>query len=79
MGLIVIDEEHESAYKSESVPKYHAIEVAQKRGVDTGAAIVLGSATPSLESYYRAKKAYISFINLHQGKKEIFPQFQLWI
>ena len=64
LGLIVIDEEHESAYKSESVPKYHAIEVAQKRGVDTGAAIVLGSATPSLESYYRAKKGIYKLYEL---------------
>lgn len=55
LGLIVIDEEHEGAYKSESIPKYHAVEVAIKRANDTGAALVLGSATPSVESYYRAK------------------------
>ena len=47
LGLIVIDEEHENAYKSESVPKYHAVEVAIKRARDEGAALVLGSATPS--------------------------------
>ncbi len=56
LGLIVIDEEHEGAYKSETVPKYNAIEVAHKRIADTGATLVLGSATPSMEAYYRAKK-----------------------
>lgn len=73
LGLIVIDEEHESAYKSESVPKYHAIEVAQKRGVDTGAAIVLGSATPSLESYYQAKKGIYKFHKLTSREKGNLP------
>lgn len=56
LGLIIIDEEHEGAYKSESVPKYHATEVAIKIAKDTGATLVLGSATPSIESYYRAEK-----------------------
>lgn len=69
LGLIVIDEEHESAYKSESVPKYHAIEVAQKRAADTGATIVLGSATPSLESYYRAKKGIYTLHKLNNREK----------
>lgn len=69
LGLIVIDEEHESAYKSESVPKYHAIEVAQKRAADTGATIVLGSATPSLESYYRAKKGIYTMHRLTYREK----------
>ncbi len=63
LGLIVIDEEHEGAYKSESVPKYNAIEVAQKRIADTGATLVLGSATPSMESFYRAEKG---LYKLHQ-------------
>lgn len=74
LGLIIIDEEHESAYKSETVPKYHAIEVAQKRGVDTGAAIVLGSATPSLESYYRAKKGIYQFHRLTVREKGNLPE-----
>ncbi len=54
LGLIVIDEEHESAYKSELSPRYHAREVAQERARMSGAALVLGSATPSLEAYSRA-------------------------
>lgn len=54
LGLIIIDEEHEGAYKSETVPKYHAREVAAKRASMMGAALVLGSATPSMESYFNA-------------------------
>ncbi len=55
-GIIIIDEEHESSYKSESMPKYHARETAIELAklVPGGASVVLGSATPSLESYYRA-------------------------
>lgn len=56
LGLIVIDEEHENTYKSEAVPKYHARETAEKIAAMQGAVVVLGSATPSLEAYYRAKK-----------------------
>ena len=55
LGLIVIDEEHERTYKSEQVPRYHAVETAIKRGQLEGAAVVLGSATPSVDSMYRAK------------------------
>ncbi len=54
LGLIVIDEEHEGAYKSELSPRYHAREVAEQRARMSDAALVLGSATPSLEAYSRA-------------------------
>lgn len=54
IGLIVIDEEHENSYKSESMPKYHAREVADKLANLHGASIVLGSATPAVESFYHA-------------------------
>ncbi|MBC7105789.1 MAG: primosomal protein N' [Firmicutes bacterium] len=53
-GLIVVDEEHEPAYKQEETPRYHAREVALVRARQAGAVVVLGSATPSLESYARA-------------------------
>jgi len=54
LGLIVLDEEHESSYKQEKAPRYHAREVAVKLGELTGATVVLGSATPAIESYYRS-------------------------
>lgn len=56
LGLIIIDEEHENTYKSETMPKYHARETAEKIAGMEDALVVLGSATPSLEAYYRAKK-----------------------
>ena len=51
LGLIIIDEEHEQTYKSESSPRYHARETAVRRALMEGARVVLGSATPSLEAY----------------------------
>lgn len=55
LGVIIVDEEHESSYKSESMPKYHARETAIQIASMHGAGVVLGSATPSMEAYYRAK------------------------
>ncbi len=59
LGIIIIDEEHEESYKSETVPRYHARETAQRRAEMEGAKLILGSATPSVESYYRAEKGRI--------------------
>ena len=57
VGLIVVDEEHEASYKQDSAPRYHAREVAAKLAQLRGAALVLGSATPSLESLLRCEQA----------------------
>ena len=54
LGMIIVDEEHESAYNSETSPRYRAVETAITRGRMAGAGVVLGSATPSLESYTKA-------------------------
>ena len=54
LGIIIIDEEHENSYMSETVPKYNAIETARYRCKQYGAILVLGSATPSVNTYYRA-------------------------
>ena len=59
LGLIIIDEEHDSSYKQDSHPHYHAREVAVKRAELSGAKVILGSATPSLESYYHLESGGI--------------------
>lgn len=56
LGIIIIDEEHEPSYRSETVPRYHARETAVRRGMLEHAKVVLGSATPSLEAYYGARQ-----------------------
>lgn len=71
LGLILIDEEHEGAYKSEVVPRYHAREVAEKRASLQGASLVLGSATPSLEAYTKALRGeYLLFLLTERAKKD---------
>ena len=72
IGLIIIDEEHSSTYKQENMPRYNAIDIAKKRCEYYNAPLVLGSATPSLESYARAKKGVYELLELknrYNGKK----------
>ena len=64
LGLIVIDEEHEGTYKSEQTPRYHARETAIHRAKEEGASVVLGSATPSLESFYACRSGEIQMLRL---------------
>ena len=70
LGLIIIDEEHENSYKSETAPRYHARETAIHRAKMCGASVVLGSATPSVESYYRAKEGRYRLLELNQRVEE---------
>lgn len=66
LGLIIIDEEHESAYQSEIVPRYQATEVAARRAEMSGALVVLGSATPSVAVYQKAREGMIGLHRLTQ-------------
>ena len=69
LGCIVIDEEHENSYKSEQVPKYHARETAIELAEMTNSSVILGSATPSLESYQKALSGEYTLLELKQRAK----------
>lgn len=71
IGLIVVDEEHEQAYKQESVPRYHAKNLALRLGLLHGCPVVLGSATPSVESFYEAEER-----ELEGGDSESMPAWR---
>ena len=64
LALIIVDEEHDSSYKQEETPRYHARDVAVVRAKMANAVVVLGSATPSLESYFNAKKNKYALVEL---------------
>ena len=70
IGLIVIDEEHEGSYKSEKMPRYHAREVAGELSRIHNASLILGSATPSVTAYYRAKKGEYKLYEIDKRAKE---------
>lgn len=78
LGLIIVDEEHEGSYKSEVTPKYHAVDVAVKRAELTKAFVILGSATPSLESYSKCMKGEYKLYSLTKRAKEANPP-KVWI
>lgn len=64
LGLIIVDEEHEPSYKHDAAPRYHARDVAQRLAVITGSVLILGSATPSVESYAAARARQLRLLEL---------------
>ena len=75
LGLIVLDEEQESSYKSENVPRYHARDVAKYRCVQNRALLVLGSATPSVETMYQARQGVLKLFTLKKRyNQKALPQ-----
>ena len=78
LGLIILDEEHESTYKQEDTPRYHARDVAIWRSHFHHCPVILGSATPSLESFARAKKNVYTLLTLSErAKKQSLPSVQV--
>lgn len=77
LGLIVLDEEHDSSFKQETTPYYHAREMALYRGNYHQCPVVLGSATPSLESYAKALKGVYTLLELPERINESFPKSKI--
>jgi primosomal protein N' (replication factor Y) len=78
IGLIVVDEEHDHSYKQQETPRYHGRDVAVVRARDAGAVIVLGSATPSLESRYNAERGkYQRLVLPERIERRPLPQVEL--
>lgn len=77
IGMIIIDEEHTDTYKQESNPKYNAIDIALKRAKTYNCPVVLGSATPSIESYTRAKSNIYELLTLNKRVNNQMPLVKL--
>jgi len=78
LGIIIIDEEHEHTYRSENSPKFDTREVAIKRGELNGTLVVMGSATPSLETYYRAdSKDDFALLTMSNRVNGMFPEVNI--
>ncbi|WP_342472881.1 primosomal protein N' [Metasolibacillus sp. FSL H7-0170] len=78
VGLIILDEEHESTYKQEDAPRYHARDVAIWRSKFHHCPVILGSATPALESFARAKKGVYTLLTLRQrAKQQALPSVEV--
>lgn len=71
LGLIVIDEEHENSFKQDTAPRYHAREVAKKRAEKEGVPLLLGSATPSLESWHAAQTGRATLLSMPQRVRNL--------
>ena len=74
LGAIIIDEEHENTYKSEVSPKYSTKEIAEERGKMSNALVILGSATPKMETYYEALNNEIDLISITERVNKQLPQ-----
>lgn len=70
IGIIILDEQHESSYKSDIAPRYHAAEVAFKRGEDSGALVLMASATPDVSSYYKALNGEYTLFEMNKRYNE---------
>ncbi len=78
LALVIVDEEQDSSYKQEETPRYHARDVAVMRAKMAGAVVVLGSATPSLESYYNAKRNKYALVELpDRVEKRPLPEVEI--
>lgn len=77
LGLIIIDEEHSSTYKQENIPHYDAIDIALRRGKYHHSPVVLGSATPSVESYTKAKSGSYQLLTMKERVNKSMPTIHL--
>jgi primosomal protein N' (replication factor Y) len=78
LALIIVDEEHDSSYKQEETPRYHARDIAVVRAKMADATVVLGSATPSLESYFNARKNKYALVELpDRVEKRPLPEVEI--
>lgn len=77
IGIIIVDECQSSTYKQENNPKYNAIDIAFKRGIYNNAKVILGSATPSLEQFARAKKGVFHLVNLKSRISGMSPKYEI--
>lgn len=77
LGIIIIDEEHSDTYKQENTPKYNAIDVALKRGAYHKCPVLLGSATPSIESFTRAKMNVYTLLTMTKRVNQNLPKVYL--
>lgn len=74
LGIVIIDEEHEHTYKSETTPKYCAKEVARVRCDNTNSILILGSATPSIDTFYKSQKGEFDLVTLENRVNNSFPK-----
>lgn len=77
LGIIIIDEEHSQAYKQENIPRYNAIDVALKRGMTYSCPVILGSATPSVESYTRSRLGVYELLEMKNRVNNNLPDVYL--